>query len=374
MFRLEPRAVERYLTAVLGAEVRVVRMSLIGELSTVERGLKAYGYGTPVRIDYTIDGQQRSAVLETVSPGPFGHEHMADRAQILLWSHDTSNRLPQHVRSLDVGAFVRDGELLSLGEVTELFLLNEYAEGTEYFQDLERLRNGAAFSEADVARADALCDYLVQIHSVCGVTPELYMRRIRELVGGNECIMGLADAYPATCDEIRPGQIQSIEQACVRWRWQLKDRAHRLRQVHGDFHPWNILFREGTDFTVLDRARGEWGDPADDVTSLTMNYLFFALQASGTVDGPLGTLFHRFWTRYLSATGDDEMLRVAAPFFAFRGLVMANPTWYPHLPPGVRRTLLTFVETVLDVPSFDPAGVADYCGLAHTASERRERP
>jgi hypothetical protein len=374
MFRLEPRAVERYLTAILGAEVRVVRISSIREISDAERGLKAYGYGTPVRLDYTIDGQQRSAVLETVSPGPFGHEHMADRAQILLWSHDTSNRLPRHVRSLDVGTFIRNGDLVSLGRADELFLLNEYVEGTGYFRDLERLRDGTPLSETDTARADALCDYLVQIHSVCGVTPELYKRRIRELVGGNECIMGLADAYPATGDEIRHGQIESIERACVRWRWQLKDRAHRLRQVHGDFHPWNILFREGTDFTVLDRARGEWGEPADDVTCLTMNYLFFSLQASGTVDGPLGALFRRFWTRYLAATGDDEMLRVAAPFLAFRGLVMANPTWYPHLPPGVRRTLLAFVETVLDVPSFDPAGVADYCGLAHPASEARERP
>ena len=370
MFRLETDAVERYLTAVLGADVQVVRVSSIGEMSDVG-GLKAYGYGTPVRLDYTIDGQLRSAVLETVSAGPFGHEHMADRAQILLWSHDTSNRLPRHVRSLDVGTFIRNGEPVSLGKADELFLLNEYVEGTGYFSDLERLRSGARLLDVDVQRADALCDYLVQIHSLRGTTPELYRRRIRELVGGNECIMGLADAYPAAHDEIRLGQIQAIEDACVRWRWQLKDRTHRLRQVHGDFHPWNILFRERTDFTVLDRARGEWGDPADDVACLTMNYLFFALQASGKVDGALGSLFLRFWARYLAATRDHELLSVVAPFFAFRGLVMANPTWYPHLPPGVRRTLLTFVERVLDATAFDPARVAEYCGLAHDTAETR---
>ena len=35
--------------------------------------------------------------------------------------------------------------------------------------------------------------------------------------------------------------------------------------MHGDFHPWNLLFREGVEFSVLDRSRGEWGEPADDV-------------------------------------------------------------------------------------------------------------
>jgi aminoglycoside phosphotransferase (APT) family kinase protein len=44
--------------------------------------------------------------------------------------------------------------------------------------------------------------------------------------------------------------------------------------VHGDFHPWNILFQNDCDFAVLDRSRGEWGDPADDVAPLTINYLF----------------------------------------------------------------------------------------------------
>jgi aminoglycoside phosphotransferase (APT) family kinase protein len=32
--------------------------------------------------------------------------------------------------------------------------------------------------------------------------------------------------------------------------------------VHGDFHPWNILFRAAVDFSVLDRSHGEYGDPA----------------------------------------------------------------------------------------------------------------
>jgi aminoglycoside phosphotransferase (APT) family kinase protein len=148
----------------------------------------------------------------------------------------------------------------------------------------------------------------------------------------------------------------------VDWRWRLKCRTHRLRQVHGDFHPWNILFGEGTDFVLLDRSRGEWGDPADDVSCLTMNYLFFSLQRSGRLNQNFESLFLRFWERYLAKSRDQEMLEVVAPFFAFRGLVMAHPVWYPNLPEDVRRKLFNFIKSVLDRERFDPSEVNHYCG------------
>jgi aminoglycoside phosphotransferase (APT) family kinase protein len=131
--------------------------------------------------------------------------------------------------------------------------------------------------------------------------------------------MGLVDSYPVGNDIFDRSLLKDIEMQCVDWRWRIKDRAHRLRQVHGDFHPWNILFREGTDFILLDRSRGEWGEPADDVTCLSMNYVFFSLQRSGRLEGNLESLFKRFWDRYLSASGDAELLQVAAPFLRFAG-------------------------------------------------------
>jgi hypothetical protein len=48
-------------------------------------------------------------------------------------------------------------------------------------------------SPLDLDRADALCDYLVEIHQISANEPGLYTRRIRELVGHGECIMGIAD-------------------------------------------------------------------------------------------------------------------------------------------------------------------------------------
>ena len=362
MPQLDADKVRRYLASLLAKPVEVLRLTTLG----AERGrtdVKGYGYGVPVKVDFRIDkSESRTAVLHTMSPGPFGHEHMADRAAELLWEHKAFNRLPRHVRSLDVCGFQPDGELLSVGSLEEFCLMTDYVAGQSYSKDLERIRDSGEISECDRARADALCDYLVEIHSMGGGDAGLYVRRIRELVGGGECIMGIADSYPSH-PLVPEHLLERIEHLCVQWRWKLKPRTRRLRQVHGDFHPWNILFRAGVDFSVLDRSRGEFGDPADDVTSVTLNYLFFSLQRSGKLEGSFDELFQRFWQRYLEKTGDREMLDVAAPFFAFRGLVMASPLWYPKLRDEVRQKLLNFIVSVLESARFEPDKANLYCGV-----------
>lgn len=351
---------ERYLSARFAEPVSVVSMEPVGKPASAASG-KFYGYGVPLRVDFRLaGGGVRSAVLHTMGPGPFGHEHMADRAQVLLWSRSAFDLLPRHVRSLDVGGFQKDGTLRSFGALEEVFLLTEFVEGELYANDLKRLRETGVLEPVDLARSDALCDYLVEIHRVRGGSEDLYVRRIRELVGHGECIMGIADSYPPS--PLFPASLlEEIERRCIKWRWRLKQFPHRCRQVHGDFHPWNILFRAATDFSVLDRSRGEWGDPADDVASITANYLFFSLQRSGRLEGIFETLFLRFWERYLRQTGDRELLRVVAPFFVFRGLVMASPLWYPDLPAPVRQKLISFVLSVLERDEFNPREVNAYC-------------
>ncbi|MEW6721617.1 MAG: phosphotransferase [Thermodesulfobacteriota bacterium] len=355
MHRIRKESLERYLSERFGGEARVTAIVPLGEQPA--GAAKEYGYGKPVKVEFTVGGAPRAAVLATTSPGPFGHEHMSDRAQMLLWDYGAYNSLPRHARALDVGTLDGDGKMRSVRGAEEFFLLVEHAEGTGYIHDVARLQGGAEFRELDRDRADALCDYLSEIHAVKGEDPGLYVRRIRELVGHGECIMGLADSYPPRHGFITPALLEEIERRCVAWRWRLKGLSHRLRQVHGDFHPFNILFRDGTDFTVLDRSRGEWGEPADDVTALTGNYLFASLQAHGRLAGPFESMFLRFWDRYVCRTGDEEVLEAAPPFFAFRCLVMASPVWYPSLDEDVRRKLFSFTIAVLHAARFDPKRV-----------------
>jgi hypothetical protein len=353
------QAVKTYIESLYAGPVRILSMTEEGRQETGE-DLKAFGYGSPLFIEFEVEGERKKVVLETMAPSSYGHDHFSDRAQAILWEHSAFNELPRHVRSLDSGAFLESGGIISTGKTREFFLLTEFVTGHGYFKDLDRIRTTGAAADEDFRRARALSDYLVEIHARKLVSPELYVRRVRDLLGHGECIMGLIDNYPPSYEFIDAPLLKKIEQACVEWRWRIKGRTHRLCQVHGDFHPWNILFREGTDFTLLDRSRGEWGDPADDTTCLSTNYLFSSLIRSGKLEGPFESLFRMFWDNYLEKTNDREMLDVAAPFFAWRGLVIASPVWYPRLPAGVRKTIFTFIENVLGAERFEPAEVNRY--------------
>jgi thiamine kinase-like enzyme len=172
--------------------------------------------------------------------------------------------------------------------------------------------------------------------------------------------MGLLDSYPPDLAFVNEAYLINVERDCIVWRWKLKRKTHRLSQVHGDFHPWNMLFRKDVDFTVLDRSRGEWGEPADDVACMTVNYLFYSLQAFGDAEGPFGRLFVLFWKNYLDSTGDDEILKMVQPFYTWRSLVLASPLWYPSLSMNVRKKILRFAEKVLDSKEFRFESVESY--------------
>ena len=358
---LTSRSLEQYLRLRFGAGAKLLSFRVIGKASSQGKQ-KQYGYGTPVKVTYRLGKRLHAAVLETMKPGPFGHEHMADRAQAMLWDYDSYGRLPRHVKALDVGAVTAKGELISVAEAQEFFVLNQWTEGESYHLDLERFMKGGSLRRLDRDRAKAMARYLATIHAVKRRDADLYRRRLRELIGHGECIMGLTDSYPKRFGFITEELLRAIEDACNRWRWRLRDKTNRLSQVHGDFHPYNVLFRAGTDFAVLDRSRGEWGEPADDVTAMTMNYLLNSLIRWGRLQGSFEVLFRLFWEMYMEASRDREVMATAAPFFAFRGLVVASPVWYPKLSLDVRRKIFHFIENVLDVPRFEPERVNEYLG------------
>jgi hypothetical protein len=351
--------VAKYLASVFHAPVRVLSLTTLEAEEPADK-LKSFGYGSPFFIEFDINGVRRKVVLETMAASSFGHDHFSDRAQAILWEYSAFNDLPRHVRTVDCGAFLDSGEALSLGAAREFFLLTDFVTGVGYFRDLERIRSTGRATFEDLERVRALSTYLAEIHSRKNVVPGLYVRRIRELIGHGECIMGLIDNYPPVFDFIDASLLSSIERSCIEWRWRLKNRTHRLCQVHGDFHPWNILFRAGTDFTLLDRSRGAWGEPADDTTCLAINFLFSSLLRSGRLQGAFEDMFRLFWEVYLDRTNDLEMFDVAAPFFAWRGLVIGSPVWYPNIPDTVRKSVFNFIQNVLDSSRFDPSDVNRY--------------
>jgi hypothetical protein len=383
--------IEEYLSRYYNKPVELLHVAALSDRTLRAAGdsakdrpsLKSFGYGGPVVVEFRRGDQVSRVVLRTVTANVFGHDYRADRAAELLLGFDTFNSLPQHLAALDVGIFCFDragaqgatpapARMLSLGAGDEFFLLTPYAEGTPYAMDLARLRDGGKLQEGDLARARRLARYLAEIHAQkypqAATQSEfsnqerasLYRRRIRDTLGSGEGIMGLTDSYPPEYAPATPAWLEAVEKARVAWRWWMKGKSERLCQVHGDFHPFNILFSQGTDFTLLDRSRGAWGEAADDVACLAINYLFFSLQRSGALASPFVELWENFWQGYLEASRDGELLAMALPFMVWRALVLASPTWY-NVDDAVRMSLFRLIDALLREDAFDPARINQYC-------------
>lgn len=318
---------------------------------------KGIGYGRPIRVIVEAADGTHDLVLHTARPDEFGHDRRSDRVAELLLAWDTFGRIPAHVQAVDVGLLGADGALLSLAGAGEGYLLSRWAEGVPYAVDLRRVASEGRATDEDLRRATRLAELLAEIHAAPGTHPGAYTRAWRDLVGSGEGIAGIADGYGADGGEVpgAPGErIARIEARCLAHRHRHRRRAERLRRTHGDFHPFNVLFHEGEP-VLLDASRGAEGDPADDVACMAINYLFFGVEHRARWADGLGRLWHRFFEAYAAARADAGLFEVIAPFFAWRGLVVSSPQWYPHMSAEDRDRILSFVERVLDAERFDPS-------------------
>ncbi len=314
---------------------------------------KGAGYGAPLVLRaHDGDGRDVHLVFRTATANVFGHDYRADRAADMLLAYDTFDRIPNHIRPIDVGA-VAGTELVSLAETGEFYLLTTYAPGALYADDLRRLARASAPLQSDRRRSRILATWLAALHRQPVAPPSLYLRSLRDVVGSGEGIFGIIDGYPLADDAALAARLRSIELGCVEWRWRLRDRVDRLRRIHGDFHPFNVLF-DGDEIAVLDASRGSAGDPANDVACMAINYVFFALEREGAWAAVFRDLWYGFWRNYTTATGDDALYDVVAPYLVWRILVLANPAWYPAVAASHRDRLLDLADATLAAPRFSP--------------------
>lgn len=324
---------------------------------------KGVGYGKPLKLEtQRADGAPETYVFHTASENLFGHQRRADRAADMLLAFDTMPQIPQHALALDVGAISADRtDFVSLRKTGEFYLLTRYAPGHPYADELRAMVRRGQVEPKDLSHCASLAGYLATLHQPLNDRLGLYRRSVRDLVGSGEGIMGIIDGYPEDVPQELRRRLQSIETQCQEWRWKLRSKESRLVRSHGDFHPFNILFDEDT-ITVLDASRGCVGDAADDVACLSINYLFFGWQCDRACRRDFLRLFSLFFDEYLSCTDDQEILSTLTPYFAWRGLVLASPVWYPRLDPDTREAILNFVERCLGAEHFDPAFAREALG------------
>ncbi|MDX2052614.1 MAG: phosphotransferase [Polyangiaceae bacterium] len=316
---------------------------------------KTTGYGRPLRLRAELPtGETKEFVFHTVKSDAFGHDRRADRAGQMLLAFDTFSLIPAHVRAMDVGAIRKDGsELTSLAEHGEFYLVTEYEAGRLYADELRTLTTQTEVGSEAQSQAETLARYLANLHQQKLSDPDRYVRSIRDTVGSGEGIFGMLDGFSENIPGAPSELLFEIEGLCLGWRARLKMKHERLARIHGDFHPFNIVFRSDGSLVLLDASRGSVGDAADDLAALSVNYIFFALEHPTRWPKVFRPLWHHFFQTYLNATGDQEVLAVLPLFLAWRGLVVTNPKWYPGLPAVARERVLWFIRNTLLGHSFD---------------------
>ncbi len=342
--------VENYVKERFGPQTRLISMERLGE------GV----HGTAYRVVFRHPQGEDRLIMKTLFHSRFGHDHYSDRAQVLLLAQANYNEMPKHVRATDVVGESPD-RLISVKDAREFFIFMEEAQGVSYFEDLDAILKRGRLTDQDRERARMLARFIADVHGLrySGQDAKtLYRRRIRDLIGHGECIMGIIDAYEPV-DFTTDRELVAYAGKALDWWGKIRDRGERLCSVHGDYHPGNIRL-QGDDFILLDRSRGTWGEPADDVSCLGMNYIHYAVKDRGTFAGPFAELFRIFLDAYLEKTGDTGFFEVAQPFFAFRVLVIANPKFYPDDTAEIRRRLMNFGFSVLETARFEPVKIADY--------------
>lgn len=338
------------------------------EVSKLGSGVQGSGF----LIEMQTSSGIRSYVVKTLISEGLGHDYPSDRAAVFLLDLDEYKNLPGHVRAVDVLSEMEDGSIKSIGGGKEYYLLMERAEGVHYFHDLAAYAHKTHLGDRDRQRIHAMASYLAGIHAIKKDSRALYWRKLRDTVGHGECLMGVFDTYPD--GTLTYEDMADVIKKSVDWYARLKPKYARLSQIHGDFHPGNIWFKEAygspltpgadktgdTEFVLLDRSRGPWGEPADDVTALTINYIFFSIKHYGDIRGAYLEGLEFFLDEYIKESGDTDMPGIVAPFFAFRGAVVANPVFYPELTSEQRTRIFRFVHSVLDTERFKVENVNDY--------------
>ncbi len=90
----------------------------------------------------------------------------------------------------------------------------------------------------------------------------------------------------------------------------------------------------------------------------------------GRMAGAYDDALRLFFDEYEKKSGDKGLRGLAAFFYAFRGVVVANPLFYPDVSNDVRSKIFAFIHGVLMRDEFEPSSVNGYIA---SGLEYRER-
>ncbi|GAA1649528.1 phosphotransferase family protein [Actinoplanes couchii] len=290
------------------------------------------------------DGETRRVIVRGGGrQGPF--QQPEDAARQLLWYSRVSG-LPRHPRVLATAVIDDAGHWRRLSGTARIAVIEEFVDGVPYANDLTDIRGGRSVTEHDHRRAADLARYLAEIHRDRHVDRVAHLRGLRELVGGAEGIMSVIGLYPPEFRQRHRTLLDRLQSVIFERVIELQSVVRPVAQVHGDFHPGNILFTAADELHVIDRGRTERDEPMVDIGALLVNYLALGVPGTG--------LGQTFLNEYLAGTGDQDASTVLPVHTAMRVAAVASPAFYPDLDEDHRVAILAGGITIAQRRTLTP--------------------
>lgn len=318
---ISKKQIKSFLEKHYGKNVEIVEFSKIGS------GWVANGY----ELKFRFDNEEKRVAVRMLKDVDFSHDYPSDRGAYLSLQHRSSKMLPNHNKSIGVITIDQSDNVIEVAESNEYFQILEWAKGKEYFNDLGEISTRGSITKNDIDRVETLSNYLVKIHKIKfdgdqDHAKSLYKRHTRDFVG-SDFLMDVLDTYPEKNGFVSKDEIYDLVNKIYQYREETKQMFTRLRKVHGDFHPGNVRFYDGG-FEVLDSSRVIWGEPADDVACMAINYVWNSIKQRGSFEGDFAKLFSIFYENYVQKSGDNEIAKLIPMFFAVRSIVLTHPIFF----------------------------------------------
>ncbi|MEK6914446.1 MAG: hypothetical protein AABW83_02235 [Nanoarchaeota archaeon] len=323
-------------------------------------------FGTGYRLKFKLDNKDKTLILKSLFKENLGMDHYSDRASSLLEAHDNYNKMESHIKSEDVIAHNNNDSLTSIGDTKEFYILMEEAKGEDLFKDFENIRKSRLLEEKTKNKIKIISDFLVELHKNKHKSTSLYRRKIRDTIGSGCSLIGLLDMHPENAfKQFEKEWLEIIKLSINFWR-KSRNLTHRLSEIHADYHPGNLWFNNN-ELIILDRSKGRFGEPADDIIAFAINPIMYSLITNQKFEGSFKEIFDLFWNNYFKQTKDKEMRKIMAPYIAFRISVITNPLFYNDEFFGsskkanlIRKKLINFALNVLKDKEFDPKKINLY--------------